>query len=49
MFRGLSGSAAHEVQDEDYQCNHEQQVYDPAADVKSEPTAPKNQEKNGNN
>lgn len=47
MSKDLS-SAPDEIEDENDEGDHEQKMDEPATDVKSEPSTPKNQEKNGN-
>lgn len=42
-------SATNEVKNENYEGDHEQNVNEAAGDVESKSTAPKQQEKNGNN
>jgi hypothetical protein len=45
---GDSGSSPYEVEYENNEGDHEQQMDEPASDMKSESSTPKKQEKNGN-
>jgi hypothetical protein len=43
-----SSSSSHEIEDENDEGDHEQEMDEPASDVKSEPATPENDEENSN-